>query len=126
MADLARDQLVDRDAGADVGGALLEPDAGEKRAVAARVIAGTVGPALGRPVVQARPAPGPSCLIGSSGWSVRLSAKSAPSSLGHQAEGIAPLGKKMNAERSGRPVASSPVRPAPRPRRPAAGTAPAT
>src|SRR3954469_23616850 len=44
------------------------------------------------------------CLIGSNGCSVRLSANLTPSSLGHQAEGIAPLGKKMNAERKGAPV----------------------
>src|SRR5438270_11571018 len=44
------------------------------------------------------------CLIGSNGCNVRLSANFEPSSLGHQAEGIAPLGKKMNAERKGAPV----------------------
>ena len=53
VADLAGDHLVDRDAGADVGGALLQADAGQERAVAARVVAGAVGPAVGRPVVQA-------------------------------------------------------------------------
>ena len=35
------------------GGALLQADAGQERAVAARVVAGAVGAAVGRPVVQA-------------------------------------------------------------------------
>ena len=38
--------------GPDVGGALLEPDAGQERAVAARMIAGAVRAAVGRLVVQ--------------------------------------------------------------------------
>ena len=53
MADLARKHLVDGDPGPDVGGALLEADAGQERAVAARVVAGAVGAAFGRAVVQA-------------------------------------------------------------------------
>ena len=46
--------LVDRDAGADVASALFfSADAGEERAVAAGVVAGAVGPAVGRLVVEA-------------------------------------------------------------------------
>ena len=44
--------LVDGDPGVDIGRALLEPNAGQERAVAARVVAGAVGPALGRLMVQ--------------------------------------------------------------------------
>src|SRR5665213_1026830 len=39
------------------------------------------------------------------GWRVGLKAKSDPSFSGHQADGIAPLGKKTNAVRKGAPVA---------------------
>ena len=53
MADPARHHLVDGDPGPDVGGALLQADAGQERPVAARVVAGAVGPAFGRLVVQA-------------------------------------------------------------------------
>src|SRR5262249_52639023 len=44
-------------------------------------------------------------LLASSGARVSLSAKSAPSFAGHQAEGIAPLGKYKKAARKGAPVA---------------------
>ena len=47
------DHLVDRDAGADVGRALVQADAGEERAVAAGVVAGAVGARLGVLVVEA-------------------------------------------------------------------------
>ena len=53
VPDLAGDHLVDGDAGADVGGALLEAHAGEERAVAAGVVAGAVRPGVGRLVVEA-------------------------------------------------------------------------
>src|ERR671933_2704234 len=39
------------------------------------------------------------CWHDSSGWSVRLHWKLDPSPVGHQADGMAPLGKKMNAVR---------------------------
>ena len=53
MADPARHHLVDGDPGADVRGALLQPDAGQERPVAARMVAAAVGAAVGRPMVQA-------------------------------------------------------------------------
>ncbi len=42
VADVVRDHLVDGDAGADVGGALVEAHAGEEHAVAARMVAAAV------------------------------------------------------------------------------------
>src|SRR5262249_9523358 len=52
VADAAGDHLVDGDPGADVRGALVQADAGQERPRAARVVAGPVRAALGRPVVQ--------------------------------------------------------------------------
>src|SRR5262249_11977889 len=53
VADPPRDRLVDGDAGADVGGALVQTHAGQERAVAAGVVAGTVPAGVGRLVVEA-------------------------------------------------------------------------
>ena len=47
MTDLAGDDLVNGDAAANVRGAFVEPHAGEKNAVAARMIAAAVRPGAG-------------------------------------------------------------------------------
>ena len=94
MADLAGDDLVDRNARADVGGALLEPHAGEKRAVAARMIAGAVGPALGRLVVQAAQHLDQVPARLEAAASVRLSANSEPSSWATRPRGSPRWGRR--------------------------------
>ncbi len=52
VANLARDGLVDGNAGADVGRALLQAHAGQEHAVAARVIAAAVLSAVGAALVE--------------------------------------------------------------------------
>ena len=53
VTDLAGNQLVDGNSRADVGGAFLQTDPGEKSAIAAGVIAGAVRPGFGVLVIQA-------------------------------------------------------------------------
>ena len=53
LTDLPRDHLVDRDAGPDIGRALLQAHARQERAIAASVVAAAVGSANGRAVIQA-------------------------------------------------------------------------
>src|SRR5713101_7933525 len=53
MAKLAGEHLIDGDAGPNARGALVQANTGQERATAARVIAGTVRPRLGRLVIQA-------------------------------------------------------------------------
>ena len=72
------DHLVDGDAGPDVGGALLQADAGQERAVAAGVVAGAVRARRRPSDGPARRGPGPGSLSGSSGWSVRLELEVGP------------------------------------------------
>ncbi len=52
MPDLTGYDLVNRDAGLNVGGAFLHAHAGEERAIGARVIAGAIRTSGGVPVVQ--------------------------------------------------------------------------
>ena len=54
-----RHHLVDRDPGPDVRGALLQPDAGQERRVAARMVAAAVGAADRPSGGSGRPGPGP-------------------------------------------------------------------
>jgi hypothetical protein len=53
VADAARDELVDRDPGADVGRALFQTHPGQERAHSARMVAGAIRTALAIDVLQA-------------------------------------------------------------------------